>query len=87
MAELLSGERPWVRIPDGDLLDHAFPLRVGGELIGAMLLATAPEDGLGRAHMALAQHLADLIAPHLELQRRPYVRPPFLPGWKRTALP
>jgi hypothetical protein len=84
LAELLSGERPWVRIPDNELLDHAFPLRVGGELIGAMLVATAPDEPLGRAHMALAQHLADLLAPHLELQRRPYVRPSFLPGWKRV---
>ena len=84
LAELLSGERPSVRIPDGALLEHGFPLRVGGEVIGALLVATAADEPLGRAHLALGQQLADLLSPHLELQRRPYVRPPFMPGWKRT---
>jgi hypothetical protein len=83
LAEVLSGERPWGRIVSPVLVEHAFPLRVSGEIIGALLVGLAPNESLSRMHLALAQQLADLLAPHLELQRRPYVRPPFVPGWKR----
>jgi hypothetical protein len=39
-----------------------------------------------RTDMALAQMLADLVAPHLDLARRAGGQaPPFVPGWKRPT--
>lgn len=68
--------------PDIDLI---FPLRVAGTLMGAMVLTTDAPDAFSRAHLTLAQQVADLLAPHLELLRRTSLLPGvYLPGWKRT---
>jgi hypothetical protein len=59
-------------------------LRVGGEVIGAMVL-TGDANRFGRGDVEIAQQLADLVAPHLELMRRAAVAPPPpIPGWKRA---
>ncbi len=59
-------------------------LRVGGEVIGAMVL-TGDANRFGRGDVEIAQQLADLVAPHLEILRRAAVAPPPpIPGWKRA---
>jgi hypothetical protein len=61
------------------------PLRVAGRIHGAMLLTARQPAVLREAHLLPAQHLADVVAPHLELLRRTaLLPPPYLPGWKRT---
>ena len=61
------------------------PLRVAGRLHGALVLAARQPALLREAHLPVAQQLADVVAPHLELLRRTaLLPPPFLPGWKRT---
>lgn len=63
------------------------PLRVGGRIFGAMAMTARGLSSFSRADMALAQQLADLVAPHLDLARRAGGQaPPFLPGWKRPTL-
>ena len=60
------------------------PLRVGGRIFGCLTLLAAGADAFTRADIALAQQLADVIAPHLELQRRASLStPPVAPGWRR----
>ena len=60
------------------------PLRVAGRVHGALLFTAAPPAVLNPAHSRAAQHLADVVAPHIELLRRAaLLPPPFRPGWKR----
>ena len=61
------------------------PLRVAGRLHGALVLSARQPALLREAHLPVAQQLADVVAPHLELLRRTaLLPPPYLPGWKRT---
>jgi GAF domain-containing protein len=63
------------------------PLRTGGRIFGAMALTMAGATVFSRTDMALAQQLADLAAPHLDLARRTAASAgPFIPGWKRPTL-
>ena len=60
------------------------PLRVAGRVHGALVFTAVPPAVLNPAHTRAAQHLADVVAPHLELLRRAaLLPPPFRPGWKR----
>lgn len=60
------------------------PLRVGGRIFGCLTLLAAGADAFTRADIALAQQLADVLAPHLELLRRASLStPPVAPGWRR----
>lgn len=60
------------------------PLRVGGRIFGCLTLLAAGADAFTRADIALAQQLADVVAPHLELLRRASMSsPPVAPGWRR----
>ncbi|HUF36250.1 MAG TPA: hypothetical protein VMN37_09880 [Gemmatimonadales bacterium] len=60
------------------------PLRVAGRVHGALVFAAAAPAVLNPAHTRVAQQLADVVAPHLELLRRAaLLPPPFRPGWKR----
>lgn len=67
--------------PDVELV---FPLRVAGQITGAMVLSTDTPDAFSRAHLVLAQQVADLLAPHIELIRRSAIVPGMMPGWKRA---
>jgi hypothetical protein len=51
---------------DGRLI---VPLRVAGEIHGALILSAGPLTSLEECHLGPAQRLADMIAPHLELLR------------------
>jgi GAF domain-containing protein len=60
------------------------PLRVAGRIFGCLTLLAAGADAFTRADIALAQQLADVLAPHLELLRRASLStPPVAPGWRR----
>jgi hypothetical protein len=48
----------------------AVPLRAGGRIFGAMSLSNPGHTPFSRTDLAVAQALADLIAPHLDLARR-----------------
>lgn len=61
-------------------IELVFPLRLSGVVIGAMLLTTGTPDAFTRGHLALAQQVADSIAPWLELERRSARAPSHLPN-------
>jgi hypothetical protein len=59
---------------------------VAGRVFGGVTLLAAGLESFTRADIALAQQLADLIAPHLELLRRASMAPsPVAPAWRRRS--
>lgn len=85
LDQVLKGEQAGAfRVADGESR-LIVPLRVGGRIHGALILGARNPSLLREAHLPLAQQLADILAPHLELLRRTALLPqPYLPGWKRT---
>lgn len=70
----------------GALTVLVVPLRTGGKIFGAMAMTAQGAAPFTRTDMALAQQLADLAAPHLDLARRGAGQlPAFAPGWKRPS--
>ena len=70
LGRVLSGELPSAFESGGReraASSIVVPLRVAGRITGALVLRG---EGLNRADAALAQQLADVLAPHLELGRR-----------------
>ncbi len=64
------------------------PLRVAGRITGALVLHAAGPAGFGRPDAALAQQLADVLAPYVELARRshgPGPNVPVPPSFRRAA--
>lgn len=65
------------------------PLRVAGRITGALVLHAAGAEGFSRPDAALAQQLADVLAPHVELARRIHGAPgsamPVPPSIRRPA--
>lgn len=86
VARVVRGEIPYlVSSQDSPPLSVlVVPLRVGGTIIGAMAM-TSPGTAFGRTDLAVAQQLADLVAPHFEVARRVASTPLFVPGWKRST--
>jgi GAF domain-containing protein len=88
-GRVLRGELPYL-LAEQMLGQHpvsvlVVPLRAAGLVIGAMAMTSSGHEPLTRTDMAVAQQLADLIAPHFEILRRTAAAsPPFIPGWKRT---
>ena len=64
------------------------PLRVGGRVFGTMTLLATGGQSFTRADVSLAQQLADVLAPHLELLRQGALptRPSAQP-WRRVTRP
>jgi hypothetical protein len=88
LGQVLQGEEPHHFVLAQGEARLIVPLRVAGRVHGALVLTAAPPAVLNRGHLEPAQHLADLIAPHLELLRRAaMLPPPFRPGWKRAPRP
>jgi GAF domain-containing protein len=85
LGHVLAGESPnSFSVADGEAR-LVVPLRVAGRLHGALVLSARQPAMLRETHLAVAQQLADVVAPHLELLRRAaLLPPPYLPGWKRT---
>ena len=60
------------------------PLRVAGRIHGAMIFSATAPKALTEQHVVTAQHLADIVAAHLELLRRTAMLPqPTTPRWRR----
>ncbi len=85
LGQVLAGETSSsFTVADGEAR-LVVPLRVAGRLHGALVLSARQPALLRETHLRVAQQLADVVAPHLELLRRAaLLPPPFLPGWKRT---
>ena len=85
LGQVLTGESSSsFTVADGEAR-LVVPLRVAGRLHGALVLSARQPAQLRETHLRVAQQLADVVAPHLELLRRAaLLPPPFLPGWKRT---
>jgi hypothetical protein len=63
------------------------PLRVGGRIYGAMMLSATVPKVLTEQHVLTAQHLADIVAAHLELLRRTSMLPqPTTSRWRRSPV-
>jgi GAF domain-containing protein len=61
------------------------PLRVAGRVHGAMIFGATSPNTLTEEHVLTAQHLADIVAAHLELLRRMSMVPhPSIPRWKQA---
>lgn len=71
VAQVLAGEVPHGVMGGGIEVELVLPLRVTGRVIGALLLTLASVDAVTRTHLALAQQVADMVAPWLELQAGP----------------
>jgi GAF domain-containing protein len=98
LGRVLSGEIPHAFATARRPLDPAaqdpaqptavllVPLRVAGRVFGGLTLLAAGLESFTRADIALAQQLADVIAPHLELLRRASMAPsPVAPAWRRRG--
>jgi GAF domain-containing protein len=89
---VIRGNRPYLVVTrDGGAEPETVvvvPLRAGGRVFGAMALRAAGSQSFSPTDLALAQQLADLVAPYLELARRvPGPAAPFAPGWRRPTYP
>ena len=61
------------------------PLRVAGRIHGAMIFSATAPNALTEQHVLTAQHLADIVAAHLELLRRTAMVPqPSIPRWRKA---
>jgi GAF domain-containing protein len=90
VAAVVRGEVPYLLTAHEDhgkqVAVLVVPLRSGGRIFGAMAMTAQGSFPFSRTDMALAQQLADLAAPHLDLARRSAGSPPpFAPGWKRSS--
>jgi hypothetical protein len=90
VSQVVRGEEPYLLTaqegPEGPLAVLVVPLRVAGRIVGAMAISARGIAPFTSIAMALAQQLADLAAPHLDLARRTApLAPPFMPGWKRPT--
>jgi GAF domain-containing protein len=91
VAQVVRGEVPFLLSLEQEAKEGVavlvVPLRSEGKIIGAMAMTALGPSPFSRNDLALAQQLADLVAPHLDLARRP-ASPgsPFIPGWKRPNL-
>ncbi len=91
VAQVVRGEVPFLLTTQGEgpepIAVLVVPLRTAGRIFGAMAMTARGLGAFSRTDMALAQQLADLVAPHLDLARRAGGQPPpFIPGWKRPTL-
>jgi GAF domain-containing protein len=66
VAQVLAGELPYGVLGGGSEVELVLPLRVSGRLTGALLLTLASADAVTRSHLALAQQVADMVAPWVE---------------------
>lgn len=85
LGRVVRGELPNLTVRAEQRADLIVGLRVGGRVLGAMVLTGTGATTFGRGDVEAAQQLADLVAPHLELLRRAAIAPPpMIPGWKRA---
>ncbi len=91
VSQVVRGELPYLLTTQdegaGPVSVLVVPLRTGGKVFGAMAMTARGTEPFSRTDMALAQQLADLAAPHLELARKGgRITGTFLPGWRRSEV-
>ncbi len=69
VSKVIAGEAPHGVMGGGAEIELVFPLRAGGAISGALILTTGAADAFTRLHLAMAQQVADGIAPWVELLR------------------
>lgn len=69
LSRVISGEVPHGVMGGGAEIELVFPLRAGGHINGALILTTGASDAFTRLHLAMAQQVADGIAPWIDLLR------------------
>lgn len=69
VSKVIAGEVPHGVMGGGAEIELVFPLRAGGNIGGALILTTGAADAFTRLHLAMAQQVADGIAPWIELLR------------------
>jgi GAF domain-containing protein len=75
LARVLHGELPCALGQSNGQSKMVVPLRVAGRVHGALLFSAASPAALTELHVLPAQHLADIVAAHLELLRRVALQP------------
>jgi hypothetical protein len=83
LAQVLQGHLPCAFEQHSSETTLTVPLRVAGRIHGALTFgATAPKV-LTEQQVITVQHLADIVAPHLELLRRGSMQPhPTVSRWR-----
>jgi GAF domain-containing protein len=85
LARVLHGELPCAFAQDKGEVRMIVPLRVAGRVHGALIFSAGSANGLTERHVLPAQHLADIVAAHLELLRRGAMIPhPSVPHGQRV---
>lgn len=74
VGRVIAGVQPHLLLQSETHSDLIVPLRVVGQTVGALTLAAAHSATLQPNDITVAQQLADLVAPHLELHRRVQLR-------------
>ena len=87
LANVLQGLAPhaFAQVRGGSRL--IVPLRVAGEVHGALVFSATPSTGLEESHWDPAQQLADIVGAHLELLRRAAIVPAQLQSRPPIARP
>jgi hypothetical protein len=85
LARTLRGDLPCAFAQNNGESRMIVPLRVAGRVHGALIFSAASPGALTEHHVLPAQHLADIVAAHLELLRRVAMQPqPSVPRWRQT---
>jgi hypothetical protein len=83
LARTLRGDLPCAFGQNGLETQMIVPMRVAGRIHGALIFASELPGSLTEHHVLTAQHLADIVAAHLELLRRGAMLPhPSVPRWR-----
>jgi hypothetical protein len=84
LAPILQGSLPCAFEQHGGETRLAVPLRVAGRIHGALTLSASQPKVLTEHHVVPVQHLADIVAAHLELLRRTAMQPhPTVSRWRQ----
>ena len=83
LGKTLNGDLPCAFGQHGSETRLFVPLRVAGRVHGALIFSSETSGSLTEHHVLIAQHLADIVAAHLELLRRgAMLPPPTLSRWR-----
>jgi hypothetical protein len=86
LARTLRGDLPCAFMQHGGENRMIVPLRVAGRVHGALIFSATLPTVLSEHHVVPAQHLADIVAAHLELLRRVALHPhPAFPSSNPAA--
>jgi hypothetical protein len=83
LGRTLRGDLPCAYAQNGSETQMIVPLRVAGRIHGALIFGSESPGALTEHHVVPAQHLANIVAAHLELFRRGAMLPhPTVSRWR-----